>query len=232
MRARIRAVRGQTGSGVGMWTLLAASLLLAPAAADATPVTYNFLSGSATVSATFQNQTVASGTLALSGTQVTFDSAAPSVVSFDFDSAGPTIIPMSGILAGTSITLSNVELDPGAGYLNFSVTGGPTTFNYTVGPVDVSGNAALAGSITVPTTPFAYSNPALSGQVQLGAGSITLTGITLGVINVPAQGPFSGGPVTIKADLVFNGVPEPGTAFLLATGVAMIGVTGRRRWRD
>src|SRR5690606_13602785 len=68
----------------------------------------------------------------------------------------------------------------------------------------------------------------LSGQISLGNGTLSLTGITLGVLNLPAAGPFSGGAVTIKADLVFTGiVPEPGTAALFGAGLLGLAARGR-----
>jgi len=210
--------------------LLAGLLAVAPTrAAQAVPVTYFFTGGSANVTATFGGSTIGLATIPLTGTQVTFDTAPASVVSFSFDAAGPNAIPLTGILTGTSITLSNVQIAPGVPYINFSVTGGPSVFDYTVGMVDVSGTASLSGLINTPAAPFSFSNPSLSGQISLGNGTLSLTGITLGVLNLPAAGPFSGGAVTIKADLVFTGiVPEPGTAALFGTGLLGLAARGRR----
>lgn len=232
MRAGIRAAVRETRG----WLLLAGLLTLVPTgAANALTQAYNFTGGQATVTATYASQTIGAGLIPLTGTQVVFKDDAPySLVSFDFDAAGPNVIPLSGIMTGTSITLSGVQIAPGVPYTNFSVTGGPTLFNYTVGGVDVTGTATLAGVINQPATPFGFSNPALSGQVQLGlGGTIGLNGITLGVISLPASGPFPGGDVTIKADIVFTGlVPEPGTALLLGSGLALIGARGRRSRRS
>lgn len=238
MNAGIRAVRKVSG-----WLLLAGLLSWVPiGAAQAAPITYFFTGGYATLSATFGTSSIALGNVPLTGTQVTFDTAPASLVSFDFDSTGPHVIPMTGVFTGTTITLQNLQVAPGVPYTNFSVTGGPTTYNYTVGAVAVSGDMALSGLIVQPMTPFGFSNPSLSGQIQLGGGgNLSLNGITIGVLAVPAiPNPlnpllpplFPGGNVTVKADIVFTGiVPEPGTALLLGSGLALMGAAGRRSRR-
>lgn len=97
MQAGIRAVRGTR-----QWLLLAGLVALIPAgAAQALPTTFFFTGGSATVSATFGASPIGNGSIPLDGTQVTFDSAVPEVVSFSFDSAGPHAVPLTGILTGT-----------------------------------------------------------------------------------------------------------------------------------
>ena len=231
MRAGILAVREMKGC-----LLLAGLLFLVPTgAAQAAPITYFFTGGSATVSATFGTTTIGAGSIPLTGTQVTFDAAVPEVVSFSFDSTGPHVIPLTGILTGTSITLSNVQITPGVPFTNFSVTGGPSVFNYTIGTVDVDATAALSGLINAPAAPVGLTNPFITGQLTLGGGGeMQITGITLGSLILPPALPFfPGGEVSIKADIIFTGiVPEPGTALLLGSGIALIGAVGRRGRRS
>jgi hypothetical protein len=210
------------------------STLGAVSAAQATPVTYAFTSGSAKVTATYSGLTIGNQTIALTGTQVVFDNAGTgSLVSFQFNRAGSTgPLALTGILTGAFINLSNVSVVPGTGYTNIANSGGPTTFNYTVGPVNASGSAQFTGTVSTAVTPFANTNPALSGQVQTNATTqLNLNGITLGVVNVPPSGAFPGGLVTLKTDLIFTSVPEPGTALLVGSGLIGVVASVRRRVR-
>lgn len=235
MIAGIRAAGVRAAGKTRGWPLLAGLLLLLPVgAAQAAPVTYFFTGGYATISATFGASTIGAATIPLTGTQAVFDTAPAGLVTFDFDSTGPHVIPLTGILTGTSITLSNLQVAPGVPYTNFSVTGGPTTYNFVVGGVDVTGTAALSGLINSGPSPVGFTNPTLAGQIQLGTGTLALNGITIGVVPVPAFPPFfAGGNVTVKADIVFTGiVPEPGTAVLLGAGLAGMGAAGRRSRRS
>jgi hypothetical protein len=215
-----------------MATLL--STIGAVSAARATPVTYSFTGGSAKVTATYNSGTIANQTIALTGTQVVFDNAGTgSLLSFQFDRAGSTgPLALTGILTGAFINLTNVSILPGTGYTNIANSGGPSTYNYTVGPVNATGSAQFTGTVSTGVLPFSQVNPTLGGQVQLsGPAQLSLNGITLGILNLPASGAFPGGAVTLKADLVFTGVPEPGTALLVGSGLLGIIASTRRRVR-
>jgi hypothetical protein len=88
----------------------------------------------------------------------------------------------------------------------------------------VSGTGlAVFGPSTINNT-----NPALSGQITIaGDGTLTLTGITLGVFSADQFG-----DVTIKADVSFTGAPEPTTLVLLGGGLLVLGAAAHRRGRS
>ena len=209
----------------------------AASAAHATPVTYNFTSGSATLTATVIGfGTIGVGTIALTGTQVTFDTGPPAKLTSFLFTAGPAgPLPLSGIFSGVSVTLASLSIAPGGGYSS-TATGPsplPGTYVYNASNIAVNGVASLSGLATTGPTPFGTNNPFLSGQVVItGGGTLGLNGITLGTLAIPAIPSifFPGGTATLKADVLFTGiVPEPGTALLLATGLA--GLVASRRTR-
>ncbi len=209
----------------------------AASTAQAAPVTYNFTSGSATLSATVAGfGTIGVGTIPLTGTQVTFDTGPPAGLTSFLFTAGPADpLPLSGIFSGVSVTLGSLSIAPGGGYSS-TATGPspfPGTYAYNATNIAVSGVASLSGLVTAGPTAFGTNNPFLSGQAVItGGGSLGLNGITLGTLAIPAIPSifFPGGTATLKADVLFTGiVPEPGTALLLASGLA--GLVASRRTR-
>jgi hypothetical protein len=207
------------------------SLLGLATGAQAAPVAYNFTSGSAALTLTGPGNTslLQSGSsVALTGTQVTFDTSPVQVTSFLFNATGPSLINGSGPLAGTTLTMTNLVIAPGPGYTTLAGSG-TNPYNYTVGPVSVSGTYSLAGAISQAATPFSSLNPFLSGQVTLAGAntSLSLNGITLGTFTLPPA--LGGAQATLKADVVFTGVvPVPAAVWLFGSALGLMGVMRRR----
>lgn len=203
----------------------ALSLLGAVGGAFAAPITYTFTGGQATLSliSAAGNLLQPGSTIALTGTQVTFDAAIPELTSFSFDKAGTGNLLGAGLLAGTTLSITNFNVVPGAGYVNNSTTGTNPYF-YNVGPVNVSGTYGLSGAITQLPVLFSTINSFLTGQINTSLGTLQLNGITLGSFTLPT------GIASLKADVLFTGVvPVPAAALLFGSALAGLPLLRRRK---
>jgi hypothetical protein len=206
------------------------------ATANAAPVTYDFTSGFVTVSA-FQGSgntdLLAAGTeIQLTGGQVTFNSTALTLPSFQFlDNAPQTVSVINGTFAGENITVQSWTAVPGAGYASsaFLSSSPPPTYGFTAGPIAASGMFSLSGPVNQGSTSFAGTTNSLTGQVTLsGTDMIQLTGITLGSFVVGGQ------TITLKGDVVFEGatpVPLPASVWMLGSALALFGLAFMERRR-
>jgi hypothetical protein len=210
-------------------------------AAVASPVTYDWTSGSVTLFATTGGPNLLSSpsnVIALTSTsQVTFDSAVPSVTNFLFADAsssstfGATAFSgAAAVLNGGQMVLSNVTIAPGAGYSSSGA--GTNPYNITMNNLSASGNYQLknAGGTTLFSGTFSnVVTPTLTGQVLLGgpgANQLALNGISLGAVRIGAT------DLLVKADVLFNGatpVPLPAGVWLLGSGMAGLMAWRRRR---
>ena len=209
-------------------------------AAGAAPVTYDFSSGFVTVSAfagTSSTDLLALGTeLQLTGGQVTFDSAALTLPSFQFlDSTAQTVTIAGGTLKGQQITVISWDAVPDASYTStaFLSSTPPPAYGFTAGKIDAAGMYSLAAGgnplgVNQGPTNFSGQTPSLNGTVTLsGTNMIQLTGITLGTFMMDGQ------MISLKGDVVFEGatpVPLPGSIWMLGSVLALFGfaLAGRR----
>lgn len=210
----------------------AAATLLA-ASAQAAPITYLFTGGQVTITGTVGGNPVAGPiTVPLTGSAVQIDE--PTTLNYMLLSIGTsgsiTIAPP--YLGFTSINIDFASLSAFGGSLSVFDPGPPAGYNYSIGPVYVSGqfdatNVIPANSLT--DQPFGFVNPSASGTLFVDTNvALALDGITIGSID--PDGPGGMDPLVLKGDFIFEGVvPEPGTAVLLGLGIAGIAARNRRR---
>jgi hypothetical protein len=224
---------------LGRMLLWASAVSLWTAPAVALPQTFDFVSGSAHITANVVGQTslLVDTVAALNGTFFQFDPSPVSVPDFKISLAPTGPIAMNGRYGGYDMfTINSALLVPGTGFSSSGVAVGGSKYSVSMGPLNV--NAVYSATDSTGFTPPAsnvtlppFTNPSLNATVDANLITLELFGVTLGIFPGAFVGEASN--LIVKGDITFVGklntatVPEPTTASLL--GLGLLGLALRRR---
>ncbi len=207
------------------WALCTALILaFCSSVAHATPQTFNFVMGTATITAsTASNPVLGAVTVDLDGAFVEFD-AAPAgllvadLVDFSITTSDSGVIMLSNPWGGaTEFTIVSASLTPGTGYATTGATGSLPFFTIDGGPVDIT------ATFTTDLNPMVEqmlgaTSPTLSATMQTDLVQLGMLGITL--FELPGAAFMEPEDLVVKADITWFGVvPEPSTGLLVAFGL-------------
>ena len=209
-----------------------ALLALAAAPASAAPVQYDFDSGFVTLTASVGGVDISPPvTTDLVGTQVTIDASVPELVSLELDAIGPISLALPSPFAG-DLVIESLSLSGSSGLLVPLDPGPPAEFFFLVDPLAIELVVQDPSAPPFTSMPIAIATEsAASGSLFVSAdgSELSLSGITLGVLDLDLGVGSNVDPLVLKADFVFSGspIPEPSAALLYALGALTL-ACGRR----
>jgi hypothetical protein len=218
--------------------LAAIPLLFTSQAARAVPVQYDFEAGFVTLSATVGGDALIDPiTVALTGLQMTVDTATNAVLSMELIAPGPIDLVLNQEYAGyDAMTIEHLALTGSGGSLVQTDPGPPAEYFYLVNPLDMELTLSASGPAPPdgPIDDETFVSPTVaSGTLFIDDAiqTLNLSGITIGFF-----GPFDGErePIVLKGDFVFDGkesnpIPEPTAALLFSIGLIVVADSSRRR---
>ncbi len=195
---------------------------LAGSPAAASPITYDFVSGSALLEIDVDGSTVLSTTAPLVGTSTTFDDMIPAVTDVMWDVSDSIDL---GLLLGILDIDVTVTSAPG-----FSAPATPTgagAWDWAGGAFDVDAMVSLTGGLLGDLGPLNVVStvPSASGTVTVVGDTATITAAKEEMFHF-----FHGGKkITVFKSISFVGVPEASTLALVGLGLAALAARGRIR---
>jgi hypothetical protein len=219
---------------------------------QASPVTYNFTSGSVDIFATITGvggNVLDEQDIPLNGQYIEFDDMTPELLDIVLTLAGPVNLSLTQAFNGfDTVTIHSASLQPCApctadnlAIVNFDgsmvtvLNVNVANFAYTAKHLQVAANISASNSAGPPpaplvNAPFMTWNPTAAGTITLNAttNQLIMSGITIATIQDATN---ANRFLSIKGDFTFEGnpaAPEPGSAVLLGVGLLGLLAAGRR----
>jgi hypothetical protein len=202
---------------------------LATCVVQASPITYDVVTGSSSNLELFASNANTGTTLLsggvipmTSGSLIQFDAAALTLPTQDFDDTGPTLLALTGALQGDSLEITSFTVMPTTGYTSSVTSTGANSYNFNSSDLLASGNWQLLNSSLQPVTgqsgTINHTITSFNGQFTMSGNmmeDLTLTGISLGQVTIEST------PVNLSADVEFTGmaVPLPPAFWLFGSGL-------------